>query len=347
MNKLWVIAVIYRFFPNAARCEAFAKFREKLGRDGVNLAVIEIAGEDVEFSLSKSDADLLMQVKTRSVLWHKERGLNLLAEMLPPECKFVAWIDCDAMLGDDWPEMGIEKLTSEKLHFVQLFNEVRYLSPEGSVTRINPSYGTVKKRGKEGYLEPTMSGSPGFAWLARRGFFRGCGLWDKAIVGGGDLPFADAAFGVEIRRHMICNGQKWSPYYYSFLSWKEKLIHTMGVDGAKDVTAGVLDLPSYHIWHDERKFRLYVARHSLLHGNSYDPLKDLQVEEGTGLYEIVNPKLRKDVYTYFQMREGEKTKEHEVEFEKFSAWLAAERIKTLRKRNQKMAKKRSQRGLGL
>ena len=50
------------------------------------------------FDLSEGDADILIQLRGRDVMWQKERLLNLALRALPDECRKVVWVDCDVIL---------------------------------------------------------------------------------------------------------------------------------------------------------------------------------------------------------------------------------------------------------
>src|SRR5208282_4620990 len=74
--------------------------------------------------LHQGDADLLIQLPCRDVLWHKERLLNLALRRLPPTCRYVAWLDCDVVFTrHDWAEGAREAL--ERNALIQPFRVLR------------------------------------------------------------------------------------------------------------------------------------------------------------------------------------------------------------------------------
>src|SRR4029077_15700270 len=59
-------------------------------------------------------------------LWQKEKLLNLALQAVPPECRKVAWLDCDIIFDDPhWSKKTKSLLDSYPM--VQLFKEVHYL----------------------------------------------------------------------------------------------------------------------------------------------------------------------------------------------------------------------------
>ena len=71
-----------------SRLWQYRLFRERTKRQGLHLTTTELAFGDVEFGLSRDDADTLVhrRVSRENVLWQKERLLNLALEVLPGRC---------------------------------------------------------------------------------------------------------------------------------------------------------------------------------------------------------------------------------------------------------------------
>ena len=63
---------------------------------------IELA-YDNGWELTSTDAEILIQVRSESILRQKKCLLNIASESVPAECKKIAWLDCDVIFqGDDW-----------------------------------------------------------------------------------------------------------------------------------------------------------------------------------------------------------------------------------------------------
>ena len=96
---LWAITSYFNPAGYRNRLENFRKFRRRLA---VPLLAVEFRyGE--RFELEDGDADLLLRLPGRDVLWQKERLLNVAMTHLPAECTAVASLDCDVVFErDDW-----------------------------------------------------------------------------------------------------------------------------------------------------------------------------------------------------------------------------------------------------
>ena len=85
-----------------------------------------------EFELNENDADILVQISGGDVMWQKERLLNIALDYLPPQAKYVAWIDCDVILENTfWYLEAIELLKSNDV--IQLFDEAYLLKPNNKL----------------------------------------------------------------------------------------------------------------------------------------------------------------------------------------------------------------------
>ena len=316
-KDVWAITPLYQFFSTGEghREKNFIKFRDNLARQGVKLAVMEITTEDLPFVLKCDDADMVVQLKTKSVLWHKERAINLMIPMLPPACKYVAWFDADCiLLNDDWPDQGIEKL---KTHCaVQLCSKIQYMEKDGSngLPRGTYLYNTYNKAHQLNFPGRT-EGAPGFCWMMNRDLIQRIKLYDKAIIGGGDILFASTMIHKSLGKNMLCGGTP-NGRYKDFISWSTSIRQEI-----KNKKATYLDNDSQHLWHDERKYRVYGARHYILLHEGFHPKRDLEIEKKTDLYILKNERIEKLLKTYFWFREMEKTPGHEKLFDTYEMMM--------------------------
>ena len=93
-------------------------FRQRLK---VPLVAVELSFDE-KFQLASGDADILVQVHSPSILWQKERLLNVALKSLPTVCDKVAWLDCDILFeNDDWVERASRAL--DEFALVHLFQE--------------------------------------------------------------------------------------------------------------------------------------------------------------------------------------------------------------------------------
>jgi hypothetical protein len=95
----------------------------------VPLLTVELAFGDNPFELRAGDAEKIVKIRGGDVMWQKERLLNIAVEHLPPECEYVAWLDCDLIFDDaDWAEKTQAAL--QKYVVVQPFQHYCELLPQ-------------------------------------------------------------------------------------------------------------------------------------------------------------------------------------------------------------------------
>jgi hypothetical protein len=162
--------------------------------------VVELGYGDA-FELTKDDADLLLQIRGDSVLWQKERLLNLALGRLPTHVRFVAWADCDVIFSDpSWADSAIEVLQHHRL--VQLFENFVDLGPAPTdqigefqytgkgIVAFFENGGPETKNFPPGSALRYRPRLPGGAWAGRRSLIEKHGFYDSMILGGGDGAFA-------------------------------------------------------------------------------------------------------------------------------------------------------------
>lgn len=303
---MWAITCYFNPAGYRRRLEAYRVFRAGLT---VPLLAVELAyGGRSE--LQASDADLLLQMPGRDVLWQKERLLNLAIRALPPECEEVAWLDCDVLFArQDWHERASSMLLARPL--VQLFQRVHYLGPEwkageppaAAVRRTRPSIASGIAAGmpvRDCLSHPSRAERPGtyangLAWAARRRLLEGRGLFDASIIGGGDRAISAAAFGCfehVFDWHHLNERQR--AYY---LRWAEPFFASCGGE------VGVLDDEIHHVWHGSAADRGLRWRHRALSRFGFDPFTDIAVDEhGSWRWSSDKPELHAYVRDYFTSR---------------------------------------------
>ena len=108
-GSVWGITCYFNPIGYRTRLANYRIFRERLI---VPLITVELS-RDADFHLRPGDADILVQIKCRDLLWQKERLLNIGLQSLPHDCHTVAWLDCDTVFeSDDWPERASNLLVS-------------------------------------------------------------------------------------------------------------------------------------------------------------------------------------------------------------------------------------------
>jgi hypothetical protein len=307
-GTLWAITAYYNPAGYTNKSVNYRRFREGLRSVGVPLLTVEVAFEDQRFELHRTDADMIVQLRGRDVLWQKERILNLGLRHLPDECDKVAWLDADILI----PNRGWATETAK------LLNDYRVVQPFSHCVRLPPGRSTcdpgslvfgdgenrlfyglafgVYARGHRSLSNHFQHGHPGYAWAARRWLLEKHGLFDGNLLGNGDTDIAQAMFG---------NFDYWSlrklgPRVRAKLKrWAEGVAHD--VQGSVSFVPGLL----VHLWHGNLKDRLYHQALTVL--SDFDPERDVMADPVTGLYEWAeaSTELREWSRGYFAARNEE------------------------------------------
>lgn len=280
------------------RLRNFRRFRQHLTAP---LAVVELAYAD-HFELRQNDAERLIQIRGKDILWQKERLLNIALENLPPTCRYVAWLDADIVFtDDDWVRSACRML--EDVPLIQPYHHVQELNAAGEIMRTRQSLVAALQSKRispavfdQCGLSLELAYSPGFAWAARRELLDECGLYDALIVGGGDKAMAAAAYGRTegIRRAFGLT----PPQTDHLLRWATAFADRVGG------RTGYLDHTIIHQWHGDISQRKHLARQEILKRFHFDPARDLTLDQDRcWRWANDHPKLRQQVVQYFQERQ--------------------------------------------
>ncbi len=248
---------------------------------GVAWIVVECAFGDEDFRLPDWMAPI--RVRTKSVLWPKERLLNLAIRRLPARCTKVAWLDADVSFENvDW--MTETSAVLETCNVVQPF-DVAVRLPRGACVDDGTgvrweSFASVMLREPDAIAVGSFGahGHTGFAWAARRDIVERHGLYDCCVAGRGDHLIAHGlggdwesacidritGGGAEHRAHAV--------------AWCERIY--------EDVRAriGCVRGTLLHQWHGDVAARRYQDSLSWLGAQSFDPAADL-CENDDGVWE--------------------------------------------------------------
>jgi hypothetical protein len=300
---LWAITSYYNPMHYQRRRTNYQLFRKCLK---VPLVAVELAyGPD--FELAETDADILIQLRGKHVMWQKERLLNVALGALPSSCSKVIWADCDIIFGsEDWAERASRLL--DRFMLVQAFKDAHHLSPNWNPDQppmpalfTQPSAVSTITSGVQAaslFMRPSERGpyptSKGLAWAARREFFEGMGLYDACIVGGGDLAMISAVYGCfDIAMRNMNDLQK-----EHYLAWARRC-HEMHHE-----KTSFLDCCLFHLWHGEMDKRHYRERHDGLRRFDFDPFQDIAHDQnGSWIWNTDKPGMHEYVRNYFAARE--------------------------------------------
>ena len=290
-SAIWSITSYYNPCRYQRRSANFHEFRKALR--GPLLAIELSYGNG--FELTKGDADILIQISGKSVLWQKERLLNVALGRLPASAVYVAWIDCDVVFHDtSWPTSAVDAL--QKFDLIQLFERAVDLEPDS--THVS---GPMNYTGKS-LVASIVSGEParqrtkhGLAWAGKRSLLEKHKFYDAMIVGGGDSAIAFAACGrfKEYTAATLMNLAQTNHY----LQWARPFFD--------DVQANVGFIPGvlFHYWHGTFANRRHRQRHEGLAGFDFDPYADVAISEnGCFVWSTDKPELHRYVRQYFELR---------------------------------------------
>lgn len=260
-----IISCFYNPQGNPYRLLAFQKWYRSIKH--VPHRIVEcLIGPHARSQLPSSP--YITQVRSDSMLWHKESLLNMIVRDLPEEFKYVFWVDADVLFTNlDWIRDSVEAL--QKANIIQPFDycvhlKRNQLKPDFNVdyTRFDATNPKLKHPQiwqsfcSVHSIAPDTSSSDnydrhghvGFAWGARREILDQCPLYDRCLIGGGDHIIAHAAAGhlphnciQRVFAGDIEAVEQWSKSFNLLVRGKVGYIHG--------------DL--YHIWHGDLKARDY------------------------------------------------------------------------------------------
>lgn len=306
-DEIWGITAYFNPMHWRCRRENFLQFRRSLT---IPLVAVEL-GYDGQFDLTPDDADVLLQFPASSVMWQKERLLNLALAAVPPGVTKIANLDGDVVLGrpDVWEAVS-EALDQTPL--LQPFSQVYYL-PEShpcdfslleKTIKPSPGYAWLRQHGTTNMeLCNPAWGNPresppvtyGLAWAFRREVFAERGFYDAWIVGGGtrvhcfavDDQWQEAAAAMRFHPAMREHFRRWSHGFHR------------AVRGEWGYVPG----PVAHLWHGEPAARKYRQRYEDFARFHFDPQVDLTFDEnGAWKWNSAKPEMHQYLNEYFAGR---------------------------------------------
>jgi hypothetical protein len=305
-GTLWGVTTYFNPAGYRNRLRNYDIFSRRIRSQGLPLIVAEAAFGDAPFVLPDDAADIVVRVRTKGVLWQKERLLNLARRHLPPDCDKMVWLDADiCFLNSSWPAMVADAL--EQYIIVQPYRTMQQ-APQGYVPPDHLQLIDRSLRGECGYSSAhsyrtlngqsrrMLSGYPGYACAARRSVMDEIdGLYEYMIVGGGDSLFFGACHGIHFaENNYICEQEGCIREHTE--SWCDAVYRNVGGSVCS------IDADSVHLWHGDRNERFYAERRILL--RDFNPLRDLHANKDGCLEwtDAADPALKRNVELYFSVR---------------------------------------------
>ena len=267
---------------------------------GVTCITIECAFADAAFELPAA-LDVL-QLRSDTLLWQKERLLNLAASWLPADCEYVAWLDCDIVFDEpDWTDAVVQVL--QHYPIAQVWQDCVRLQADGS---IGEQADSVSSFAAVMQSQPDVlhagrydsHGHTGYGWAMRRSLFDSVGLYEAAISGSADHFMAHAIYGdynfciqnaLKHDRAQIQHLQAWGERFYQAVQGR----------------LGVVKANIRHLWHGEAEHRRYFLRMHEITDLGFNPWTDLRQRAGQPLEwqaDMHKPGLRQYFIDYFLSR---------------------------------------------
>lgn len=301
MSELAVITSYFNPCRYQTRRTNYDLFRQGMRQASVPCLTIECAFGDDAFELP--DAIDIIRVRCTSVLWQKERLLNLAASHLPKTCKYVAWFDCDILFeNQNWTKDLLQVLNTHRI--AQVF-ETCLRTTRGNVAGSPPdiarSFASVVLRDPSvlSVQRYDAHGHTGYGWAMHRAIFDVLGLYEAAVSGSADHFMAHAIFGA--CGFCIHNALKRDHKQIEhFSAWAQRF-HRL-VQGSLGVVPGQIR----HLWHGDTINRRYFLRMHDITDLGYDPWSDLVSVPGRALEwhpAMEKPKLKQYFHNYFLSRQ--------------------------------------------
>lgn len=276
---LWVVTVYYNPCGYKSRRSTYDTFMLAMRSSGINVLTAECAFGADPFELPASPD--VIKIRSNSLLWQKERLINIVASYLPDSCKYVAWIDCDVVF--DNPNWAFEtaELLSGPCTVVQPWETCLRLGNDNRITQIPDQCVSFAAITREDLSTLDCGrydrhGHTGYAWAIRREIIDAVGLYEHAVTGSADHFMAHAIYG----RYGFCveNALKRDPSQINHLKrWGDLFYaHTQG-------KLGTVNGEIKHFWHGSLDRRDYFRRMWKITEYGYHPETDLIAMPGKPL----------------------------------------------------------------
>ncbi len=290
-EKLYVIGVVSNPAQYARRYQLFEEFCTRMRAEPqVVLLTIEVQQKSRPFATS---ADI--RLKTSSEIWHKENMINLAVQYLPPNWKYMAWIDSDiTFTNENWVRETLDELQTYDV--LQLFSQAVDFGPKKQTMQVHTGFAYSHCMGytwkPPGYGKYWHSG---YAWgISRRMYEQLGGLLDFCILGSADHHMAMAMIG-QVDQSLN------AALHPTYVEWVRTFQERCDMYLKQNI--GYVNGTILHEFHGSKKNRFYRERWLILTENRFDPLHDLKRDaHGLWALEPSRHKLRDDIRRYFRAR---------------------------------------------
>lgn len=260
-----IVSCFFNPQQSSYRLKAFNQFYERIKH--LNHLIIECVIGDSKAQLAENDN--IKRVYTKSLLWHKETLINRAIFQLPPQFKYVFWVDADVIFTNlDWLVDGVESLRSHQI--IQPFEYCVHLDRDQlkptfnlDDLRLNNLPNNINSKVWRSFCANFVNtslwqdqnynshGHVGFAWGARREVLEAVPLYDRALIGGADHIIAHAAAG---QIPHPCIAKSFTDNLDEVIAWSNQFYQVT------QANIGYVKGDLYHLWHGDINKRQYLQR---------------------------------------------------------------------------------------
>jgi hypothetical protein len=283
-HTLYAIAVISNPVGYSSRTRLFNEFVSRYENiPGLQIVRVELVSSGRDFVCTEKHNPFHVQLRSDSILWHKENMINIALQRLPADWQYAAWIDADiTFYNPGWVADTITAL--QKYKVVQIFTHAVDLDKNGVPMQTVASFGYMYQKGHckipPVVVDPRFPGKhksgiysygefwhPGYAWAARRDTLKQMGwLMDFPILGSADHLMAlgmigdvDRITSADFSPDYLCAIHAWQAHAYK------------AVDREIGYVPGVIA----HHFHGHKHHRGYQTRTGIIVKWQFDPDTDL------------------------------------------------------------------------
>lgn len=326
-DKLYVLTMLENPLRFRARYRNYWRFQDHMERGGAILYTAEIAFGGRRFEVTGPGNPRHLQLRTHCEFWHKENALNLLAERLPADCRYIAVFDADVQFArPDWAQEILHLL--QHYDVIQPFSDAQDLGPndeplpghgsksflhqwcERGVAPHDTAFlqepilrwtinGVEQGRKNNPYVAGPTGWHPGLAWCYRRSAWDQLGgMMDWLPTGSGDWHMANALIGNLMKS---VDPRHTAGYLRNCQIWQDR---AMAIRDNPNGGLGYMPGLLLHSFHGSKANRQYAHRHKFVINTGFDPDYDLK-RDSQGLWQLTgrNPKLRDGLRMYARMRD--------------------------------------------
>lgn len=302
-EDLCVILCLFHIEADREKAANFERCRSVYQRSGIPLITIECAFGDAARSVPPGNG--VFFVRAESLLWQKERLINLALPLVPRHCTKIAWVDADILFESaHWAVRASECLNDAVVvqladHIVRLPRGTDRYTGNGAVWE---GFASVYAREPNALLLGDFGahGHSGFAWAARREVLEAAGLYDACVTGGADHVMAHAFCGdwdSPCLSHMLGERSAWRSHA---AAWAARIYPLV------KARVGFVEGAALHLWHGEIASRGHVQRYRPLWRSGFDPERDLQLDgNGCWRWASTKPAMHAEVGAYLDGRRRE------------------------------------------